>query len=78
MYIIYPRMLFVKFGLNWPCGFGEKDENVESLQTNGQTDYRWQMIKKANLNFQLRWANKELWVTNANWFMIRNQKFNNW
>ena len=33
-------MLCVKFGLNWPSGSGEEDENVKSLQTDGRTDGR--------------------------------------
>ena len=33
-------MLCAKFGLNWPNGSGEEDENVKSLQTDGQTDRR--------------------------------------
>ena len=31
-------MLCAKFGCNWPCGSGEEDENVKSLQTDGRTD----------------------------------------
>ena len=30
-------MLYTKFGWSWPSGSGE-DENVKSLQTDGQTD----------------------------------------
>ena len=37
---LHPRMLFAKFGWNWPSGFGEENENVKSLQTDGQTDRR--------------------------------------
>lgn len=52
-------MLCSKFGWNWPSGIGEV-ENVQSLQTDGQTDAHMddtqKMIKKANLSFQLRWA----------------------
>ena len=56
---LYPRMLCAKFGWNWPSGSGE-DENVKSLQTDRQTD-GWtddgqQVIRKAHLSFQLRWA----------------------
>ena len=36
----HPRMLCAKFGYNWPCGSWEEDENVKSLQTDGQTDGR--------------------------------------
>ena len=31
-------MIFAKFDLNWTSGTGEEDENVKSLQTDGQTD----------------------------------------
>ena len=59
-------MLCVKFGWNWPSGSGEEDENVKSLQTDGQTDGQTdrqtddarQVIRKAHLSFQLRWAKK--------------------
>ena len=55
-------MLCAKFGLNWPSGSGEEDENVKSLQTDRQTDGRTdgqtddgrQVIRKAHLSFQLR------------------------
>ena len=29
---LYPKMLCIKFGWNWPCGFWEEEENVESLR----------------------------------------------
>ena len=29
-------MLCTKIGWNWPSGFGEKDENGESLKTDGR------------------------------------------
>ena len=56
-----------KFGWNWPSGSGEEDENVKSLhQDRGsdgrrdrQTDDGQQAIKKAHLNFHLRWATKK-------------------
>ena len=28
----------IKFDCNWPSGSGEEDENVKSLQMDGQTD----------------------------------------
>ena len=34
----HPRMLCAKFGWKWPCCSWEEDENVKSLQTDGQTD----------------------------------------
>ena len=69
-----PRMLCAKFGWNWPSGSGEEDENVKSLQTDGRTDRQTdgqtdrqtddgrQVIRKAHLSFQLRWAkNSYIW-----------------
>ena len=37
---LHPRMLCAKFGWNCPSGSGEEDENVKSLQTDGQTEDR--------------------------------------
>ena len=66
---LHPRMVCAKFGWNWASGSGE-DENVKSLQTDrrtdrrtdgqtdGQTDAGRQVIRKAHLSFQLRWAKK--------------------
>ena len=36
----YPRMLCAKFGWDWPSGSWEEEENVKSLQTDGQTNRR--------------------------------------
>ena len=55
-------MLCFEFGRNWPSGSWEEDENVESLQTGGQTDDRQQAIRKAHLSFQLGWAKNPLKV----------------
>ena len=61
-------MLCAKFGWNWLSGSWEEDENVKSLQTDGQTyrqidgrtdrrtDDGQQAIRKAHLSFQLRWG----------------------
>ena len=52
-------MICAKFGWNMPSGSGEEDENVKSLQTDGRTDRQTdvqQVIRKAHLSFQLRWA----------------------
>ena len=35
---LHPMMLCVKFGWNWLSGSGEEDENVKSLQMDGQKD----------------------------------------
>ena len=35
-------------------GSGEEDENVKSLQTDGQIDDGRQVMRKAHLSFQLR------------------------
>ena len=68
-------MLCTKFGWNWPSGSGEEVENVKSLQTDRQTDRRTdrrtdgqtdagrQVIRKAHLTFQLRWAKNNNEVT---------------
>jgi hypothetical protein len=40
-----------KSGWNWPSGSGEEVENVKVQQTDGQ-----QVIRKAHLSFQFRWA----------------------
>ena len=49
-----------QFGWNWPSGSREEDENVKSLQTDRRTDRQTddvrQVIRKAHLSFQLRWA----------------------
>ena len=42
-------MLCAKFGRNWPSGSGEEDENVKSLQTDGQTDRRTTGDQKSSL-----------------------------
>ena len=48
----YPRMLCAKFGWNWRSGSGE-DENVKSLQTDGQTDRQ---------TMDERWSEKLTWA----------------
>ena len=64
---LHPGILCAKFGWNWPSGSGEEDKNVKSLQTDRQTDRQTddgrQVIRKAHLSFQLRWAKKniDLW-----------------
>ena len=52
-------MLGFKFGWNKPCGSAEI-ENLNSLQKDRQMEDRQQAIRKAHLNFQLRWANKKV------------------
>ena len=56
---LYPGILSAKFGSNCPSGSGE-DENVKSLQTDRRTDRQTddvrQVIRKAHLSFQRRWA----------------------
>ena len=78
---LHPRMLCAKFGWNWPSGSGEEDEHVKSLQTDrqtdgqtdGQTDAGRQVIRKAHLSFQLRWAKNGKcfwrWITRS-WVII--------
>ena len=64
----YPRMLYAKFGWNWPSGSGEEDENVKSLQTDWrsdrQTDGRTdddgrRAIRKAHMGFTFTWVKNE-------------------
>ena len=58
---LYSRMLCAKFGWNWPCGFGEVDENVKSLQTDGQTNIRTD--RQTGLqNTDERWSEKLTWA----------------
>ena len=51
---LYPRMLCVKFGWNWPGGSGEDVKSVKRLQTDGRV-----AIRKAHLSLQLRWTKKK-------------------
>ena len=61
----HPWILCAKFGWNWPSGSGEEDENVKSLQTDRRTDRRrTQVIRKAHLSFQLRWAKNVKTIAN--------------
>ena len=46
-------MLCAKIGWNWPSGAGEEDENVKSLQTDGQTDRQ---------TTDDRWSEKLTWA----------------
>ena len=59
---LHPGILCAKFGWNCPSSSGEEDEHVKSLQTDGRTDRHtddgWQVIRKAHLSFQFRWAKK--------------------
>lgn len=53
-YSIHPRMICIKFDLNWPCGSGKELENEKSLLIDRQmTDKR--RSKK------LRWAKIRAW-----------------
>ena len=54
---LHPRMLCAKFGWNWPSGSGEEDENVKSLQTDGQTDRRTDRQTTDD-----RWSEKLTWA----------------
>ena len=49
-----PRMFCAKFGWNLPSGSGEEDENVKSLDTDGQTDRDKQTDD--------RWSEKLTWA----------------
>ena len=52
----HQRMFCAKFVWNWTSGSWEEVQNRKSLQRDGQRD-RWQVIRKAHLSFQIRWAN---------------------
>ena len=54
---LFPEILCAMFGWNWPSGTGEEDEKWKVYrQTDGQIDHGLQVIRKAHLSFQLRWA----------------------
>ena len=61
---LHPGILCAKFGSNWPTTDLEKKMKMWKVyrQTNGRTDGRTddgrQVIRKAHLSFQLRWAKK--------------------
>ena len=38
---LHPRMLYAKFGWNWPSGSGGEDENVKSLRRRQTTKKFW-------------------------------------
>ena len=50
---LHPGILCAKFGWSWPSGSEEEDENMKSLQMDGQRDDGQQVIRKAHLSFQL-------------------------
>ena len=50
---LYPKMLCVNFGWNWPSGSWEEDENVKSLLTNIRTDGRTTDNRRSE---KLTWA----------------------
>ena len=54
---LYPGILCVKFSWNWPSGSGEEDENVKSLQTDGQSDGRTDRQTTDD-----RWSEKLTWA----------------
>ena len=49
-----PRMLFAKFGWNWPTGSGEEDENVKNLRQ--QQQGRQQQTTDKLWSEKLTWA----------------------
>ena len=52
---LHPRMLCAKFGWNWPCGSGEQDENVKSLQ-------RQQRQRRRRRTMDKFWSEKLTWA----------------
>ena len=72
---LHQRMLCVKFSWNWLSGSGEEDENVKSYNDNNNHD-RQILIRKADLNLQLRWAKKKLEILQDNQFDVETQIVN--
>ena len=68
-------MLCAKFSWNWLSGSGEEDENVKSYDDNNNHD-RQILIRKADLNLQLRWAKKKLEILQDNQFDVETQIVN--
>ena len=65
---IYPRMLCAKFGWNWPSVSGEEDENVKSLQTDGQMDGQTDGRTDGQTDRQTtddRWSEKLTWASSS-------------
>ena len=72
---LHQRMLWAKFSWNWLSGFWEEDENVKSYNDNNNHD-RQILIRKADLNLQLRWAKKKLEILQDNQFDVETQIVN--
>ena len=58
---LHPRMLYAKFGWNWPIGSWEEVENRKSLQTDGQTDRRTDRRMDGQTTDE-RWSKKLTWA----------------
>ena len=61
-----PRMRCAKFGLNWPSGFGEEDDNVKSLR---------QRRKRQRLITDKFWSEKLTWAFSSGELKIYNMNF---
>ena len=66
----HQRMLYAMFGWNWPSGSWEDSENVKSLQQRRWQQRRRRTTKKFHLNFQCRWAKKEISGQNC-WCVVQ-------
>ena len=67
---LHQEKLYAELGSNWPSDSGEV-ENVNTLQTDGQTDDRWQVMRKPHLSFWIRWLKKlqrKLFPVTPLWF----------
>ena len=56
---LYPWIIYAKFGWNWPCGSGEEDKDMKSLQKKQTKGQQAIAIWKANVISQLMWAQKK-------------------
>ena len=56
---LYPRMLCFMFGMNWPSGFGEEDENVKSLRQRRKRQRRQRWRRRTPDKF---WSEKLMWA----------------
>ena len=56
---LYPRMLCFMFGMNWPSGFGEEDENVKSLRQRRKRQRRQRWRRRTTDKF---WSEKLIWA----------------
>ena len=54
------QMFYAKFGWNLSSRSGEEFENMKCFKTDRKTRDGWQVIRKAHLSFQLKWAKRSI------------------